>query len=252
MRKSNGSVWLTSCGLIMITIISINVCQTVYSSPEAAHDAFRSDTKLNSDSNDAQNWTLPQTTIIIDVGHGGIDGGAAHGLTREKDINLAIAGKLYLLLRSYGVPAIMNRVGDYALSDDNRWQHLRSRHRRDLSQRRQLTEEISSEMLVSLHVNTASNAKKKGPLVLHQNAGESALLAFCLQDALNRQQNTARLPRLGNSFYLLRRVNQPAVIIEMGFISNAEDRAMLTNPVHQTEIAQAIASGLLQYKWIVH
>lgn len=198
------------------------------------------------------NWTLPHTTVIIDVGHGGIDGGASHGDTLEKDINLAIAGKLYLLLRSQGIPAVMNRTGDYALSEDNRWHHTRSRHQKDLSQRSQLTEEIESELLVSLHVNAARNSSKRGPLVLHQDAGESALLAFCLQDALNRQQFTSSLPRLGKPFYLLRRVDQPSVIVEMGFISNAEDRAMLTNPAKQKEIAQAIASGIRQYKWIAH
>lgn len=202
--------------------------------------------------NNGQAWMLPRTAVIIDVGHGGIDGGAAFGPTLEKDINLAIACKLYLLLQSKGIPAVMNRTGDYALSDDNRWHHTRSRHRKDLSQRQQLTEEIGSELLVSLHVNSARSSRKRGPLVLHQNAGESALLAFCLQDALNRQQRTSAYPRLGKPFYLLRRVDQPSVIIEMGFISNAEDRAMLTDPVRQTEIAQAILSGIRQYKWISH
>lgn len=199
-----------------------------------------------------QDWTLPYTTVIIDVGHGGIDGGASYGDLLEKDINLEVAKKLYLLLRSQGISAILNRTGDYALSDDNRWHNSRSRHRRDLSQRRQLTEEIDSELHVSLHVNSTKNRSKRGPLVLHQNNGESALLAFCIQDALNRQQNTAFLPREGKPFYLLNRVQQPAVIVEMGFISNESDRQMLKNPRSQHQIALAIASGIRQFKWINH
>ncbi|WP_240644310.1 N-acetylmuramoyl-L-alanine amidase family protein [Paenibacillus paeoniae] len=217
-----------------------------------AHTVWASGDAWTEQFDEEQNWTLPHTTVIIDVGHGGIDGGASHGATLEKDINLVIASKLYLILRSQGVPAIMNRTGDYALSEENRWHNTRSRHRKDLSQRRQLTEEIGSELLVSLHVNAARNHSKRGPLVLHQEAGESALLAFCLQDALNRQQAAATLPRLGEPFYLLRRVDQPSVIIEMGFISNAEDRAMLTDAAKQNEIAHAIASGIRQYKWIAH
>ncbi|WP_162848359.1 N-acetylmuramoyl-L-alanine amidase family protein [Paenibacillus nanensis] len=197
-----------------------------------------------------QNWTMPHPAVIIDVGHGGIDGGASHGQLLEKDINLAIAGKLYLLLQSQGIPAVMNRTGDYALSEENRWHHTHSRHRKDLSQRKQLTEEIGSDLLVSLHVNAAKNSRKRGPLVLHQETGESALLAFCLQDALNRQQNSNEWPQLGKPFYLLRRVDEPSVIIEMGYISNAQDRAMLTDSFHQNEIARAIASGIRQYKWI--
>ncbi|GGG85759.1 N-acetylmuramoyl-L-alanine amidase [Paenibacillus radicis (ex Gao et al. 2016)] len=195
-------------------------------------------------------WTMPSANILIDAGHGGIDGGASADSVLEKDINLAIAQKLYLLLNSQGISAVLNRTGDYALSDDNRWHITRSRHRRDLSQRRQLTEEIDTQLLVSLHVNATKNRSKSGPIVLHQESGESALLAFCIQDALNRQQETTFYPREGKPFYLLRRVDQPAVIVEMGFISNDADRAMLTDPRQQLEIANAIASGIRQYKWI--
>lgn len=212
-----------------------------------------SDERIHGSNGDpSDRWTLPSTTVIIDVGHGGIDGGAHHGDLLEKDINLAIASKLYLLLRSQGIPAVMNRTGDYALSDDNRWHRTSSRHRRDLSQRKGLTEEIGSELLVSLHVNWAKNRVKRGPLVLHQSTGESALLAFCLQDALNRQQRSAGMPREGKPFYLLRGVEQPSVIVEMGFISNEADRSMLTDSQRQLEIAQAIALGIRQYKWIAH
>ncbi len=199
-----------------------------------------------------QDWTLPSTAVIIDVGHGGIDGGASFKNVLEKDINLAIASKLYALLRREGIPVVMNRTGDYALSEDNRWHATRSRHRKDLSQRRQLTEEIGSELLVSLHVNWSKKSNVHGPLVLHQFQGESALLAFCIQDALNRQQSTSAWPEVGKPYYLLKRVQQPSVIVEMGFISSASDRAMLTDEEKQQEIAAAIASGIRQYKWIVH
>lgn len=193
---------------------------------------------------------LPRAVVLIDAGHGGIDGGTFSGDILEKDINLTIAKKLYLLLRSQGIVTVLNRTGDYALSDDNRWHISSSRHRRDLSQRRQLTEEIQTELLVSLHVNWTKDRSEHGPLVLHQDKGESALLAFCIQDALNRQQHTAYLPREGEPFYLLRRVQQPAVIVEMGFLSNDGDRAMLTDPLMQNRIAAAIASGIRQYKWL--
>ncbi|WP_284239194.1 N-acetylmuramoyl-L-alanine amidase family protein [Paenibacillus glycanilyticus] len=195
-------------------------------------------------------WTMPSAVVLIDAGHGGIDGGATSGSTLEKDINLAVAQKLYLLLNSQGIPAVLNRNGDYALSDDNRWHISRSRHKRDLSQRRQLTDEIETTMLVSLHVNWTKNSSKFGPLVLHQSSGESALLAFCIQDTLNRQQQTAFYPREGKPFYLLRKVDQPAVIVEMGFISHEGDRTMLTNPREQLRVANAIALGIRQYKWI--
>ncbi|MFD0962186.1 N-acetylmuramoyl-L-alanine amidase family protein [Paenibacillus chungangensis] len=197
-----------------------------------------------------QQWTLPHPVILIDVGHGGIDGGTSQGDIREKDINLAIARKLYVLLRSEGIPAAMNRTGDYALSDDNRWHHSRSRHFKDLTQRRQLSEEMDSRLFISLHVNWGRNRSVRGPVVLHQPTGESALLAFCLQNALNRQQNANKLPITGGTFYLLNKVEQPAVIVEMGFISNPVDVNMLTSSAGQLQIAKAIVSGIRQYQWV--
>lgn len=190
---------------------------------------------------------MPSAEVLIDVGHGGIDGGAHHGNILEKDINLAIARKLYLMLGSQGIDSVLNRVSDYALSDDNRWHVKNSRHRRDLSQRRQLTREISTQILVSLHVNWTPNKSKRGPLVLYKEDGESMLLAQCIQDSLNQQQHTHTLPRKGGAFYLLRQTEMPAVIIEVGFLSHAGDREMMTNPRRQAEIAQAICNGLRQY-----
>ncbi|MBO7744886.1 N-acetylmuramoyl-L-alanine amidase [Paenibacillus sp. MWE-103] len=190
---------------------------------------------------------LPTAQVLIDVGHGGIDGGAHHEHILEKDINLAVAKKVYAMLQAQGIRTVLNRNGDYALSDDNRWNGRASRHRRDLSQRSQLTKEINTQILVSIHVNWAPDRTEYGPLVLHQNEGESALLAFCIQDALNRRQNTRGLPRVGKPFYLLNVVKQPAVIVEMGFISHEGDRLMLTSPDKQTELAAAIASGVRNY-----
>ncbi|MBD3918574.1 N-acetylmuramoyl-L-alanine amidase [Paenibacillus sp. PR3] len=190
---------------------------------------------------------LPSAVVLIDAGHGGIDGGTSSGQILEKDINLAVAQKLYLLLRSQGITAVLNRTGDYALSEDNRWHVTRSRHRRDLSQRKGLSDEIDTTLFVSLHVNAAKSSSKRGPLVLHQTNGESALLAFCIQDALNQLQRTNALPRQGDPYYLLRSVKQPAVIVEMGFLSNAADRSMLTNRNAQTKLAVTIAAGLRQY-----
>jgi N-acetylmuramoyl-L-alanine amidase len=190
---------------------------------------------------------LPSAVILIDAGHGGIDDGTNVGHILEKDINLAVAQKLYVLLRSQGITAVLNRTGDYALSEDNRWHVTSSRHRKDLSQRKGLTEEIDTTLFISLHVNAAKSSSEHGPLVLHQINGESALLAFCIQDALNRLQRTNDQPKRGKPYYLLKSVRQPAVIVEMGFLSNPADRAMLTNRNAQTKLAVTIAAGLRQY-----
>ncbi|WP_276355849.1 N-acetylmuramoyl-L-alanine amidase [Cohnella caldifontis] len=192
---------------------------------------------------------IPNADVLIDAGHGGIDGGTHFGEIKESDINLAISRKLYLLLRSRGVRAVLNRTGDYALSDDNRWHPSRSRHRRDLSQRRGLSEEIEAGLMVSVHVNWGPGGRKRGPLVLYRKGdGPSASLASFLQDALNRQQSTRYHPKAVGSFYLLNTAKVPAVIVETGFLSHPGDREMLTSRQGQTKIAEAIAQGILAYR----
>ncbi|MNO55978.1 Germination-specific N-acetylmuramoyl-L-alanine amidase precursor [compost metagenome] len=192
---------------------------------------------------------FPEPVILIDVGHGGIDGGTSYGNILEKDINLDIGRRLYLILRSHGYRAILNRTDDYALSDDNRWLKSRSRHIRDLAQRKELSEHIPASIVVSLHVNWGRNKSKRGALVLHQNEGRSALLAHSLQNALERLYDNyiLKFPELGKPFYLLNHIDSPAVIVEAGFLSNPEDRAMLTNHRGQQKIAEAIYLGILEY-----
>lgn len=192
---------------------------------------------------------FPEPVILIDAGHGGIDGGTSYKQFLEKDINLEIGRRLYVVLRSHGYRAILNRTGDYALSDDNRWLQSRSRHLRDLAQRKELSEQLPASIVVSLHVNWGRNSAKRGPLVLHQNEGRSAMLAASIQRSLERfyQLDISRSPELGKPFYLLNHVDCPAVIVEMGFLSNEEDRAILTNRRGQQKIAEALYRGIAEY-----
>ncbi|MFC6331420.1 N-acetylmuramoyl-L-alanine amidase [Paenibacillus septentrionalis] len=193
---------------------------------------------------------LPTTAVIIDAGHGGIDSGAFYGDIYEKDINLEVGKRLYAILQSRGIPTILNRTHDYALSDDNRWHRTSSRHLRDLSQRMGLAREIDHVIFISLHVNAVGNPNAHGPLVLHQQGGESALLARVIQTQLNGVYHTSKQPIAVNSFYVLKYVKSPAVLVELGFISNAEDRTRLTTPYEQKIIAEAIANGISHYFWI--
>lgn len=190
--------------------------------------------------------TLPIAEVLIDAGHGGIDSGTHWGDVMEKDINLAISRKLYIVLRGRGIKAVLNRTGDYALSDDNRWQSA-SRHNRDLAQRKGLSDVIEPELFVSIHVNWSKKRGNRGPIVIHQDEGRSALLGSFIQDGLNRQQNSRRLPMPSNKYYVLNRVKVPSVIVETAFLSDSRDREMLISPRGQSRVALAIADGILAY-----
>ncbi|WP_442950405.1 N-acetylmuramoyl-L-alanine amidase [Paenibacillus sp. DMB20] len=143
---------------------------------------------------------FPHEVILIDAGHGGIDGGTSYGDILEKDINLAISRRLFMLLRSKGYPAVLNRDADYALSDDNRWHASRSRHRRDLAQRKELSSEIPTKMVVSIHVNWGRNTSKRGGMVLHQSEGRSFLVAESIQQQLNKMYRSRHRTSVGKPF----------------------------------------------------
>lgn len=192
---------------------------------------------------------LPLTPfhILIDVGHGGVDSGTSYGDLYEKDINLQIAKQLYQQLTKAGYTVALNRNNDIALSDENRWLDNRSRHIRDLAQRKNLAKEIGPQMLLSLHVNWASNPRRRGAILLHQDTEQSYMLAELLQNSLNKLTGTNNQPVRGKTYYMLRHNYCPSVIVEMGFISNAHDREMLTNPKAQEKIAQAITEAVSEY-----
>jgi N-acetylmuramoyl-L-alanine amidase len=191
---------------------------------------------------------LPGADIVIDVGHGGIDSGTKFGELLEKHVNLDIALKVYEQLTRSGVRVAINRTTDYALSDDNDWLGSRSRHLRDLSQRKLLAEALRPKLVVSLHTNWAKRPSKTGPTVLFQMNPQSHAAAHLIQRRLNDLYGkNGEIPYLGKPFYLLNHSPCPAVIVEMGFISNPGDRTILTTPAKQQKMAEAIASAILEY-----
>ncbi|MDT0122128.1 N-acetylmuramoyl-L-alanine amidase [Paenibacillus sp. RRE4] len=246
----------------LLLTISTALLITVYSlsGHSSASSLVRPDPSANQpsimpitegDSYRSSHHAFAAPVILLDVGHGGIDGGTTEAGILEKDINLAISQKLYLLLRGKGYTVMINRLGDYALSDENRWLNSRSRHIRDLAQRKSLSEEVSTDIVVSIHANWSPRSATHGPVVLHQKEGRSYLLAQSIQDAMNRLCGTHREVVWGKPFYMLNYVKHPAVIVETGFLSNAADRARISDPAEQKRIAQSIADGIIYYLSVV-
>lgn len=195
------------------------------------------------------NELSPAIDVIIDPGHGGIDSGATYDQVEEKHINLSVAKLLTDQLNRRGYHVILSRERDEALSDSSKRLDIRSRHKRDLVQRGEIARFIHPKIFISLHVN-AGSATKKGATVLYQRDGQSYLLAHILQNHLNRMTGIQGVPVKGKYFYLLNKVDAPTVIVEMGYISNAEERVLLQTREYQTQLAEAIAAGIEEYSLI--
>ncbi|MGD8189953.1 N-acetylmuramoyl-L-alanine amidase family protein [Brevibacillus ginsengisoli] len=185
--------------------------------------------------------------VLIDVGHGGVDSGTTYGNILEKDINMAIGKQLYQALAEKGYHVVMNRDGDYALSDENHWSKSRSRHLKDLAQRRHLAMELQPQILVSLHVNWSNSSRASGPLVLYQHNSQSYMLAELMQNSLNLLYKVHGKPQVGKTYYLLRHSICPSIIVEMGYLSNVSDRHRLLTPREQAQIAASIRAAVDEY-----
>lgn len=185
--------------------------------------------------------------VMIDVGHGGIDGGTSAGELLEKDLNLAIGRKLYATLQARGYGVSITRLHDYALSDDSPFSSIRSRHLRDLKQRVYIAKVVKPKLFISIHTNYSSISSIRGPLVIHQNTAESYLFAQLLQESLNETAQINKKSYPSRRYFLLNGVKTPALITEVGYISHYAERKKLVDDAYQDKLVNAIAQAIEQY-----
>ncbi|WP_164985134.1 N-acetylmuramoyl-L-alanine amidase [Ammoniphilus sp. CFH 90114] len=184
--------------------------------------------------------------VIIDIGHGGVDGGTSAYGVLEKELNLQIGKRLYERLISQGYNVGMTRVRDYALSDDNR-QPIRSRHLRDLTQRKLIADALDPKVFISLHMNWSGHHRTRGPLVIYQANQKSYSLAHLLQQHLNTLYGIEKKPSRGRTYFLMKHLQMPSVIVELGYLSNAQDFTMVRDNKFQQQLADTIAHAVGEY-----
>lgn len=189
--------------------------------------------------------------ILIDAGHGGMDGGtsAADG-TLEKDINLSIAKKLDCMLKAAGFNTVMLRTTD-ELIGDNSLSTIRARKVSDIKTRLEIAQSYPDSILVSIHQNHYSVEKYNGAQVFYSpNLLESRLIAQSVQDAVvNNIQpfNVRQIKQSGSNIYLLYNCRIPSIMVECGFLSNTEESQKLKNDEYQKQMSFSILNGILNY-----
>ena len=191
-------------------------------------------------------------TVVIDPGHGGMDGGAVGTTyqTLEKDINLQISQKLYLFMRLMGVPAFMTRTEDISLNF-NGANTVRKNKTADLAARYDFTRRTPSPVFLSVHMNKFEQSKYKGAQVFYsKNHDGSRLLGEYLQHILTSHvdpSNTRAAKQADSSIFLLKNLRCPAVIVECGFLSNPDEEALLKTDEYQKKLALAITMGYMNF-----
>ena len=187
-----------------------------------------------------------RTCLILDPGHGGIDGGAiAYNGVKESDLNLAIALKLRDLADFYGISTALTR------QDDSRRTDLLSySEHEDLVWRAEQINAVDAGFCLSIHQNTFPTSQPSGAQVLYGAGEESRRLGACIQNCIVTylQPDNRRLAEpASKGLYLPSHVDCPFALVECGFLSNLTDLQDLSRDNYQKSFAAVLLCACLQY-----
>ena len=174
--------------------------------------------------------------IVIDPGHGGTDPGAVSNGAQEKQVVLAVSQKLKTMLEAKGAKVYMSRSGDTYPTLENRVAYAR---------------EKNGEMFISIHANAAS-ASASGTETFYSisnnaNALEDKVLAQYINEEIVKNANMKDRDVKQADYYVIKNLTMPAVLVELGFITNASDRDKLIATKYQEIYAQSIYNGIMRY-----
>jgi N-acetylmuramoyl-L-alanine amidase len=178
-----------------------------------------------------------QINVIIDAGHGGSDFGVTSSSANEKQIVAQITEKIKFLNKNENVTIHLTRTGDQFLS---------------LSDRSALINKIKPDLVLSLHVNQNLNLAKSG--MEFYVAKESITKERSNEIAVELRNKFIRNTAIKSSeikyapFHILKKSEVPAVLVELGYMSNLDDREYLTNDVQQNKIAATIVEFISELK----
>lgn len=169
--------------------------------------------------------------VVLDPGHGGSDYGAIREGINEKDINLDVAKRVEAILVSKGISVEMTRERDETVS---------------LQDRTIFTEKKNPSIFVSVHVNSSKGTQATG-IETHYYHPESVDLAQTVHCSLANYVKSPDRGLFKSRFYVINHTNVPAILVEIGFISNDKERAELVSEQRKQQTAKAIADGIIQY-----
>lgn len=182
-------------------------------------------------------------TIIIDAGHGGIDGGATSctGIL-ESTINLQIALRLDDLMHFLGYQTYMIRTTDTSIYTQGNT--IAAQKVSDLKERVRIVNETEDAILISIHQNTFSDSRYGGAQVFYPKTDGSKELASAMQGALITIANpdSKRVCKKADGVYLMEHIEQTGILIECGFLSNPEEEALLRSDDYQKKLCGIIAA----------
>lgn len=188
-----------------------------------------------------------QKVIVIDPGHGGNDPGAvSKSGIKEKDVNLKIALYLREYLEQSGSIVILTRDKDIALYQGN----VRNKKREDLKNRKNIVRQSNGDLFISIHLNSFPQAQYYGAQTFFSKDNPHGKIAAQLiqeelRNTLDSGNQRTSLPK--DDVYIINDLPIPAVLVECGFLSNAEEAKLLNESKYQRRLAWAIYTGIQRF-----
>lgn len=193
---------------------------------------------------------VPKKVIVLDAGHGGADGGCVgiNGVY-EKDINLSIVKYLGTLLDFAGYEVVYTREEDVSIYD-NGVEGLRNQKISDMENRLKIIKNYPDSVFISVHQNQYVKPEYFGGQMFYTtNNSGNFRLATIMQGLFAELQpkNDRSVKLIDNGLYLFKTTEQPAILIECGFLSNENDAAELSSMEYQKKVAFTIYKGITQF-----
>ncbi|MGN1212573.1 MAG: N-acetylmuramoyl-L-alanine amidase [Christensenellales bacterium] len=190
-------------------------------------------------------------TVVIDAGHGGIDGGtvgSSTGIT-ESELNLRYAKKLTEYLQNFGITVVNTRETMDGLYDEFNEDYKQN----DMQKRSDIINGCDAQLVVSLHMNKYTSPNENGAQVFYkQGDEESQKMANSIKAMLQANFDNARDLALAGDFYILNCTNVTGVLVECGFLSNPTEERNLQTEEYMNKMCYSIYSGIINYLGIAN
>lgn len=186
--------------------------------------------------------------VIVDAGHGGVDGGATSctGILESK-LNLDVAKRVNDLLHLLGVSTKMIRTEDISIYTTG--ETIAAKKISDLKERVKIVNNTDNGILISIHMNHYSESKYYGPQVFYAQTCDSKEFANTMQLSLKHflDPNSKRSIKKSDGIYLMEHIETTGILIECGFLSNPQEESKLRNSEYQKTLAAVIAATTASY-----
>ena len=198
----------------------------------------------------AAHMTEAGPVLVIDAGHGGLDGGAVSvtGMA-ESGINLSIALKAQALGRLFGREPVMTRTEE-VLNYPPEAVTIHEKKVWDQKQRVSLINSTENAVLLSIHQNKFPDKRPKGTQVFYGTAEGSKRFGEIAHENLSRclcPENRRVAAPISDRVFLMKSISCPAILAKCGFLSNPEEAAWLNQEDYQKRMALILYASFLQY-----